>query len=366
MDLWYPLAFLALLIILMYFLVRRAIALVKAVMPNKSPASDAPTDPLIQKYQELAQQNLSPEERDKKMLQFLKEQKQQEAVKKPAKPNAQKPLPEPIKAIAIRRLRRDDEQRWREAKSWIGGKPTLAPGRWPTYSDTYDGYYCVAQINITDLPKGDWLQDLPDTGALIFFADIHEQGGTIVYEPAPETQPLHEPPAGLEPLNTGTGLLRQWPIEFVTVKDWPAQAIHDAEAYDQIDQYNSKRLGLAPQSVHIDLPDEPGGPGNMDRQDAVKNKLAGSDEAFASLDQTYRDKLMQENQLPAFGRRHQMFGHGDVFQNEDTEFADHVLLLQINSDHMIANFGDATAVQFWIKPEDLKAGNWDACTVSIA
>lgn len=361
MQIIYPLVFLVVLIALLYFLIRNFAGTLRKF------TKETKLSPVDRKIRELSRnRNLTTKEKQMALHQFLREREAQRvaANAKKAKAAAIK-LDEPIPAIALRRLLRHDEQAWSAATSWLGGLPRMSTGRWPIHSDRHPAYYCIAQIDLASLPDGPWRSFMPASGALVFFADIIERGGKVIYEPDPGQCEIQQPPVGLEPLETGQRALRRWPVELIRIDSWNSPSGLGEKAERKLEEYYRETLGIPSGSVHIDLPDEPGETRNRTEQEQVKNLLAGSRAEYDSLDKAYAEAVMSRNRVPFDGRRHQLFGAGDVYQFHDEQYPDHQLLLQVSSDHMLHIFGDSTAVQFWIRPEDLRKNHWADCVVTV-
>jgi hypothetical protein len=94
--------------------------------------------------------------------------------------------------------------------------------------------------------------------------------------------------------------------------------------------------------------------------------LGGEDDAYATLPAGAREIVNREHLLPP-GPGHQMFGQFVAIQgNAAEENYDRFMLLQLSYDYLqFWNFGDAGAYQFWIKPDDLKRGNWSAAKLTF-
>ncbi len=89
------------------------------------------------------------------------------------------------------------------------------------------------------------------------------------------------------------------------------------------------------------------------------------DRAYATMPEALRTLINTKYLLPS-EYWHQMFGWGVDIQGAVWDYADHVLLLQLVYDDMMHwDFGDIGAYQFWITPNDLLLGNWDAVKVTF-
>ena len=94
--------------------------------------------------------------------------------------------------------------------------------------------------------------------------------------------------------------------------------------------------------------------------------LGGEDDVYATLPAGAREMVNREHLLPP-GPGHQMFGQFVTIQSSAAEENyDRFMLLQLSYDYLqFWNFGDAGAYQFWIKPDDLKRGNWSAARLTF-
>lgn len=89
------------------------------------------------------------------------------------------------------------------------------------------------------------------------------------------------------------------------------------------------------------------------------------DRAYATMPEALRTLINTKYLLPS-SYWHQMFGWGVDIQGAVWGYEDQVLLLQLVYDDMMHwDFGDIGAYQFWISPNDLILGNWDAVKVTF-
>lgn len=85
-----------------------------------------------------------------------------------------------------------------------------------------------------------------------------------------------------------------------------------------------------------------------------------TDDLFTTLPDAVREAINGPWRQPYDRGNHQMFGCPDSVQVAAEENEDARLLLQLQCDD-IAGFywGDGGVLQFWIRPGDLEAGDWD-------
>jgi Domain of unknown function (DUF1963) len=84
------------------------------------------------------------------------------------------------------------------------------------------------------------------------------------------------------------------------------------------------------------------------------------DEVFSRLPEPVREAVSGPWRQPYNRGHHQMFGCPDSIQDAASTNAQAYLLLQLQCDDLAGfHWGDAGVLQFWIRPDDLKAGRWD-------
>jgi uncharacterized protein YwqG len=84
------------------------------------------------------------------------------------------------------------------------------------------------------------------------------------------------------------------------------------------------------------------------------------DAVFYRLPEAVREAVNGPWRQPCDRGHHQMFGFPDSIQDAAASNAQSYLLLQLQCDDLAGfHWGDAGVLQFWIRPEDLEAGQWD-------
>lgn len=156
--------------------------------------------------------------------------------------------------IQIIRMKRNDETKWQNAKSWLGGLPSIDPKKWPRNPESGLPLHHIAHVDLTELPYDQNIPNLPKEGTLSFFADTELEdddiAAAVVYTSANNNFSPTLPPDDCPPLhgeNWGYSLkcapnkadaarvFRRWPIEFILV---PLGK-------------NVIEFGPAPSSIHI-------------------------------------------------------------------------------------------------------------------
>ncbi|MEO9876748.1 MAG: DUF1963 domain-containing protein [Anderseniella sp.] len=136
--------------------------------------------------------------------------------------------------LILARMKRDNENAWSSATSWLGGLPQIAPDQWPRSPNTNLPLHHLAQISLAALPEGPWTETLPRAGNLNFFAETDLQdddiASKVIFTPEPSTYDHLSPPADCPPIFgadwfyyvfdavTADDVARQfrrWPIEFL-------------------------------------------------------------------------------------------------------------------------------------------------------
>ena len=102
------------------------------------------------------------------------------------------------------------------------------------------------------------------------------------------------------------------------------------------------------------------------RKIATRAMLRSPDGPFRKLQQGTQFAISAMHRQP-LNESHQMFGVGISLQvDAETDHADWVMLLQLFYDReMLWYFGDVGVFQFWIRPDDLKAGRWNKVEVTF-
>ena len=96
-------------------------------------------------------------------------------------------------------------------------------------------------------------------------------------------------------------------------------------------------------------------------RDSYREMMWAEESIFMRIPAALRQKLVTDRVRASSGHWHQMFGQGIQIQSGLDGNADEVLLLQLGSDDMLSwMWYDVGLVHFWISPDDLAAGNWDA------
>lgn len=164
--------------------------------------------------------------------------------------------------ILVTRMKRSDERKWQDAKSWLGGLPAIDSKLWPRSTKTGIPLHHLAHINLAEVPRGKNTPSLPDHGSLSFFVDTsldsYPLDVAVVYSEEGSDIDAIDPPSDCPPLggNAWTSncrgvataaeaprSYRRWPIEFL-----PAFA--SGQTYPDLSDIVSS-IGRKPESIHI-------------------------------------------------------------------------------------------------------------------
>jgi hypothetical protein len=147
------------------------------------------------------------------------------------------------------------------------------------------------------------------------------------------------------------------------IRNWSSSR----EPYSVMATDEASRLWALKKTLRREFPDL-GLPWLSDLESETIIALAtGPHAAYAQLPEKVRRRFNTEHLGPP-GARHQMFGLGADIQGGAWEMraAGYVLLLQLSYDYAVHwSFGDCGNFQFWIKPEDIEAGRWDASVLTF-
>jgi len=123
------------------------------------------------------------------------------------------------------------------------------------------------------------------------------------------------------------------------------------ETWTQPGHFGSQLLGAADR-VHHDL--------SNCVDETLKVMAMAEDSVFMDLPAPIRVAIEGPYRLPLDHGCHQMFGQPDTIQGDPDDHDDLHLLLQVKCDQLAGfHWGDNGHLQFWIKPSDLRAGDWD-------
>lgn len=93
--------------------------------------------------------------------------------------------------------------------------------------------------------------------------------------------------------------------------------------------------------------------------ETLRAMVVAQNDVFAALPDAVQAAADGPCRQPTRGLRHQMFGLPTSFQTAAYDHSDHYLLLQIYTDDLQGfSWGDMGILHFWIRPDDLSAGNW--------
>lgn len=156
--------------------------------------------------------------------------------------------------IQIIRMKRNSEAKWQNAKSWLGGLPTIDPTKWPRNPESGLPLHHIAHIDLTELPCDSNIPNLPEDGTLSFFADTELEdddiAAAVVYTSANSNFSPTAPPKDCPPLHgenweyslkgapneaEAARVFRRWPIEFILIPIGE----------------NAIEIGPPPSSIHI-------------------------------------------------------------------------------------------------------------------
>lgn len=97
--------------------------------------------------------------------------------------------------------------------------------------------------------------------------------------------------------------------------------------------------------------------------EVFREMMVGPRDLFDRIPPAVREHIATKRQRSGYSDdgRHQMFGIGRDVQGQVEERSDEILLFQADTDEMMLwMWGDVGVLQFWITPEELRAGNWDS------
>lgn len=235
----------------------------------------------------------------------------------------------------------------RDVRSRIGGAPDLPENfQWPQWNDEPLAF--LVQIDLAEIGRQSVLPDLPVNGLLYFFYD--QEQSTWGFDPADKGswKVFHsdsaarlkrtDPPAGL----LQHGRFGEKRIEFRTVTTYPGidriseQVLNMSdETWDEVDELQARDFAGLPRHQLGGLPN-PVQNDDMERecQFASNGINVGGPEGYASPEA----KALEAGA------------------------ADWVLLLQLDTDDDIGMmWGDVGTLYFWIREQDLKAGEFSRC-----
>lgn len=98
---------------------------------------------------------------------------------------------------------------------------------------------------------------------------------------------------------------------------------------------------------------------------SLRAMVTGAPDALAAMPDAQLARINRECRLPIL-HQHQMFGLDGCQQSARDEHRGDLLLLQLGYDDMMEwRWGDMGLFQFWISPQALMAGDWDAAELTF-
>lgn len=100
--------------------------------------------------------------------------------------------------------------------------------------------------------------------------------------------------------------------------------------------------------------------------DTLRAVAAAEPWAFEGLPKPVQTLILDRYRQPSKHGWHQMFGTGQDTQGNNETRADQHMLMQLSHDQLVdLRLGDSGALQFWIEPQDLQAGNFDRAYATL-
>ncbi|MFZ1042369.1 MAG: YwqG family protein [Anaerolineales bacterium] len=255
-----------------------------------------------------------------------------------------------VRESLILRTRQVSEEQLPLGRTKIGGRPDLPNHiHWPTWQDKPLSF--IAQINLADLPKYEFLNTLPSEGILSFFYSAEQE--TWGYNPKDKGswRVIYLEDKGLQRQNCPSNFPNEGKYENCTVEFHHSVTIPNLESpYIDLEYGKSKREEI---DQYINLKDhlqEFLGEGNR------INRFLGHPEQQQN-DMQIECQLVSHGLYLGDGS-----GHDDPKAKELSAGAkDWELLLQIDSDdNAKMMWGDVGCIYYWIQREDLQLRNFDS------
>ena len=128
------------------------------------------------------------------------------------------------------------------------------------------------------------------------------------------------------------------------------------ETWTQLGSFGSLLLGAADR-VHHHL--------SQCVDETLQVMAVADDHVFMELPAPIREAIEGRYRLPLDHRCHQMFGRPDTIHGDPEDHGDALLLLQVKSDQLVGFHWGGGHLQFWIKPRNLRASNWDKVFMTV-